>query len=54
MDSPRLPRRLLLSFVSLLAFASLSTGLAQGAPPPSVSAPSAQTAAAAARRHVLR
>ncbi|ATL81267.1 glycoside hydrolase family 16 protein [Streptomyces malaysiensis subsp. malaysiensis] len=31
MDSPRLPRRLLLSVVSFLALASLSTGLTQGA-----------------------
>lgn len=47
MDSPRLSRRLLLSLVSVLALASLSTGLAQGAPAPEAG-PVARTAAAAA------
>ena len=46
-DSSRLPRRLLVSLVSVLALASLSTGLAQGAPTPPAE-PSARTAAAAA------
>ncbi|MEU4264509.1 ricin-type beta-trefoil lectin domain protein [Streptomyces argenteolus] len=47
MDASRLPRRLLSSLVSVLALATLSTGLAQGAPPPA-DKPSASTAAAAA------
>jgi beta-glucanase (GH16 family) len=48
MDSPRFPRRLLLSFVSVLALASLSTGLAQGAPAPAANAPAPAAAAPAA------
>ncbi|GHB48387.1 hydrolase [Streptomyces viridiviolaceus] len=50
MDFPRSPRRLLLSLASVLAFASLSTGLAQGAPAPEegITAPSAAAPAAAA------
>ncbi|OEJ34967.1 glycoside hydrolase family 16 protein [Streptomyces subrutilus] len=47
MTSPRLPRRLLLSAVSLLALASLSTGLAQGAAPAPAPAPPAALAASA-------
>ncbi|MGW0811772.1 lectin [Streptomyces viridiviolaceus] len=50
MDFPRSPRRLLLSLASVLALASLSTGLAQGAPAPEerITAPSAAAPAAAA------
>ncbi|MGW4234871.1 RICIN domain-containing protein [Streptomyces sp. NPDC004980] len=47
MGTSRLPRRLLSSLVSVLALATLSTGLAQGAPAPT-DAPPASTAAAAA------
>ncbi|MCX5127080.1 lectin [Streptomyces sp. NBC_00347] len=46
MHPPRLPRLLLLSLVSVLTLASLSTGLAQGAPAPAPRPPA--TAAAAA------
>ncbi|MFE4258788.1 lectin [Streptomyces sp. NPDC056883] len=48
MHPPHLPRRLLLSLVSVLTLASLSTGLAQGAPPPEARPPAAAVAAAAA------
>lgn len=48
MHPPRLPRRLLLSLVSVLTLASLSTGLAQGAPAPAARPPAAAAAAAAA------
>ncbi|MFD5266374.1 ricin-type beta-trefoil lectin domain protein [Streptomyces sp. NPDC058335] len=50
MDSPRFPRRLLRSLAPLLAFASLSTGLAQGASPsaPAAAAPAVAEAQAAA------
>ncbi|MEU8577603.1 ricin-type beta-trefoil lectin domain protein [Streptomyces asoensis] len=47
MTSPSLPRRLLLPLASLLAFASLSTGPAQGASP-TAAAPAAPTARVAA------
>ncbi|MFD7972008.1 hypothetical protein ACFV5D_25495, partial [Streptomyces clavifer] len=47
MDASRLPRRLLSCLVSVLALATLSTGMAQGAPAP-VEKPPASTAAAAA------
>jgi beta-glucanase (GH16 family) len=47
MDSPRSPRRLLLSCASVLALASLSTGLAQGAPAPEAK-PKPHTASAPA------
>ncbi|MFI5961097.1 ricin-type beta-trefoil lectin domain protein [Streptomyces asoensis] len=47
MTSPSLPRRLLLPLASLLAFASLSTGPAQGASP-TPAAPAAHVAASAA------
>ncbi|MFF3935106.1 family 16 glycosylhydrolase, partial [Streptomyces phaeofaciens] len=46
MDSPRSPRRLLWTLASLLAFASLSTGLAQGASP-APAEPSTRTVAEA-------
>ncbi|MFE8005984.1 ricin-type beta-trefoil lectin domain protein [Streptomyces sp. NPDC057418] len=48
MDASRLPRRLLSSLVSVLALATLSTGLAQGAPPPADKPPASTAAAAAA------
>ncbi|MER5759916.1 lectin [Streptomyces sp. NPDC002082] len=48
MHPPRLPRLLLLSLVSVLTLASLSTGLAQGAPAPAPRPPATAAAAAAA------
>ncbi|MFD6888148.1 lectin [Streptomyces sp. NPDC059957] len=47
MHPPHLSRRLLLSLVSVLTLASLSTGLAQGAPAPAARPPAAAAAAAA-------
>ncbi|MFF3215782.1 lectin [Streptomyces sp. NPDC002886] len=48
MHPPHLSRRLLLSLLSVLTLASLSTGLAQGAPGPTARPPATGAAAAAA------